>query len=649
MRRSIILLFTALLVTSGVASAAPKHGSRLAVPSLSIPAEEVDFTAYEKKYGDHDGVFLNNEYLLEHTNKYACYKVFIKKYMVLNPDNENLTTFELRTYGEDLSTLYLRITYPNREVKQFGYDDLHQEKTSENQITYKFVYPNVTKGTIIEEGYELTHTYHRQSHSINTQFSIPCEKYRFSYRFPSRWTIQTKKISDYQNVKVNFTEEGKTSTILYSADNIPAYIEEPYAPSLVEQGKCFQFQVIQEMKTAVEWTAPLSWDEAVEGYVVYATKKGEIVGSKVAKTTNELIKGIEDPVERMDTIITYLQENIEPSSDKNDFYHNILKKKKGNPLRITGLAQAMLLEAGIDAKYLLLHSVEQGYFDETYISSTQVSSPAVGVKLDNKTYVLFPYFKIPVGYIPENFQDQKAVAIDIGKGGFYSPKYLIEIWDVPVEIETNNRIEESTDLAIDEEGLIHVAEEKMFYGNLAINFRELFKNLKEDEQKKTVEKLLAYDEGVAELTSFEIVNLEEYKKPLKVKLEYKLDNLVTLLPDEIIFQTGGLFSPSSGATFKIDSKKRYNPIKIPYDEKVIKNITIHFPESWTPTTPLKDVSFSNRFGEIDGKYSVEKGKITVTQSRSLKRNRAQKEKIEELYEVAGPQSRLFIPSIVFSN
>lgn len=650
MRRSIILLFTALLVTSGVASAASKHESRLTVPSLSMPAEQVDVAAYEKKYADHDGVFINYEYLLEPTNEYANYEISQKKYMVLNPDNEKLTTFEMRTNDDiDISTIYLRITYPNKEVKQFGVNDLHMEKTTENLTTYKLVYPNVTKGTIIEEGYELTHTYHPRTHSINLQFHIPCEKYKFTYKFPSKWTIQAKKVSDYLDVKVNFTEEEKTNTISYSADNIPAYIEEPYAPPLVEQGKCFQFQVLQEMKTAVSYTAPLSWDEAVEGFVEYATKKGEIIGSSVAKTTNELTKGIEGPVERMNAIITYLQENIEPSSDSYDLYKNILKKKKGNPLRITGLAQAMLLEVGIDAKYLLLHSAEQGYFDETYISPTQISSPAVGVKLANKTYVLFPYLKIPVGYIPESFQDQKAVAIDIGEGGDYSHKYSIEIWDIPVEIEANNRIEESTDLTINEEGYINATEEKVFYGNLAIKFRELFKNLKEEEKKKTAEKLLTYDEGIAELTTFKIDNLEEFKKPLKVILEYKLDNLVTLLPDEIIFQTGGLFSPSSGATFKIDSKKRYNPIKIPYDEKVLKSITIHFPESWTPSTPLKDVSFSNRFGEIDGKYSVEKGKITVTQSRSLKKSKAPKERIEELDEIAGPQSRLFIPSIVFKN
>jgi hypothetical protein len=320
----------------------------------------------------------------------------------------------------------------------------------------------------------------------------------------------------------------------------------------------------------------------------------------------------------MDAIITYLQENKEFSSDK------------GNDLRLTVLAKAMLNKAGIDAKYLFLHSAEQGYFDETYISPTQISSPALGVKLDNRIYILFPYIKIPVGYIPEPFQGQKAIAINMDKGGAYTSKFSTEIWDIPVEVETNNRVEEFTDLSIDEEGHIHATEEKVFYGNLAIKFRELFKNLRGDEQKKDVEKLLAYDEGISELTTFKIENLEEFKKPLKIILEYKLDNLVTLLSDEIIFQTGGLFSPSSGATFKIDSKKRYNPIKIPYDEKVIKKITIHFPETWTPTTPLKDVSFSNIFGEIEGKYTVEKGKILVTQCRSLKRSRAPKERIEEL-------------------
>jgi hypothetical protein len=648
MRRSIILLFTALLVISGVVSAKSKNGSRLTVPSLSMPAEQLDVAAYEKKYEDYDGVYLRKEYLLEHTSGeggsfWSYYEISKQKHMVLNPDSEALTTFKLGiNKAIDISTIYLRITYPNMEVKQYGYDDLHKEKTSENQVTYKFVYPNVTRGTIIEEGYQLTYNVMKIDppliHSIDLQFPIPCEKYRFSYTFPSWWTIQTKKVSDNQIVDFNVTEEGNKSKISYSAQDIPAYIEESYAPSLLEGGKCFEFQVLQMQLGPSKLTGHLSWDQAVDDFVEFATKKGERLSSKMIFTANDLIKGIEEPVERMDTIITYLQENKELSPDL-----------KGDDLYLTVLAKAMLNKAGIDAKYLFLHSAEQGYFDETYISSTQISSPALGVKLDNKTYVLFPYIKIPVGYIPEPFQGQKAVAINMDKGGAYTSEFSTEIWDVPVEVETNNRVEKSTDLTIDQEGFINVADEIMFYGNPAIKFRELFKNLREDEQKKTVEKLLAYDEGIAELTTFKTENLAEFKKPLKIILEYKLDNLVTLLPDEIIFQTGGLFSPSSGATFKIDSKKRYNPIKIPYDEKVIKNIIIHFPDSWTPTTPLKDVSFSNRFGEIDGKYSVEKGKITVTQHRSLKKSKAPKEIIEELDEIAGPQSRLFIPSIVFKN
>jgi hypothetical protein len=316
------------------------------------------------------------------------------------------------------------------------------EKTNKNITTYKFVYPSVTKGTIIEEGYELTYIFPPRAHITNLQFYIPCEKYRFSYKFPSLWTIQTKKVSDNQIINVNFTEEGKNSTISYSADNIPAYIEEPYAPSLVELGKFFEFRVLTS-------TAPVFWNEVVNDFVDYATKKGERLGSSVVDTTNDLIKGIDDPVERMDVIITYLQENIEPSNDIKGRFKDILKDKKGNPLRIAGLAQAMLLEAGIDAKYLLLHSADQGYFDEAYISPDQFSDPAVGVKLDNKTYVLFPYFKIPVGYIPEPFQSQKALAIDINERNDYSSKFSTEIWDVPVEIETNNRVEESTDLTID--------------------------------------------------------------------------------------------------------------------------------------------------------------------------------------------------------
>ncbi len=145
--------------------------------------------------------------------------------------------------------------------------------------------------------------------------------------------------------------------------------------------------------------------------------------------------------------------------------------------------------------------------------------------------------------MPEYFLDQPAIAITLGEDSF---NYTVAFWNVPVGTDIQNKIKESYKVTLDEQGPIHVEEKKTFVGYYAQELRNKLEDLKEDEQKESIEALLTYDDGMVALTSYEILNLEAYKKPLIVKLEYDIDNLLTVLSNEVIFQTGGLFSPASG-------------------------------------------------------------------------------------------------------
>ncbi len=656
MKKIIFVLSASLLLSSCIYS---KRVTDLPIPIASIPEEQLDIAAYEKKYGKYSGVYLELEYIIEHTGNqmglaidpWTFYKVSKIKYMVFNPDDESLATFNLKTHASaNLSKVYLRIIYPNGEVKQFGKDDLYSEKSSKYEVTYKFAYPSLKKGTVIEEGYELVYkvptVYPPLDHDYYLQYSIPCEKLKISYAFPDWWSIQSKEIAENVSIDVAWINdlENHKKIATYSAKDIPAYMEEPYAPFFKEVGKYFQFQITNLSMGQIHYNAPSSWHKAVRNLKKYATYKDRFFSFKVRDMTNELIAGINNPMDRLDAVLTYIQEDIEISRDKKKRnFKNILNDKKGDVYRITGLAQSMLLKAGIDAKYLLLHSAEDGYFDKSYFSADQFTMPAIGVIVDHQTYVVFPYIKIPIGFVPERFQGQPAIAISFSDDS----NYRVDFWDVPAGTDTQNRVEELYKLFINDEGFIQVKEEKTFFGYLSYRIRERLKELKEDEQKDFVENLLTYEEGMVELISYEIQNLESFKEPLTVELEYGIDNLVTVLPDEVIFQTGGLFSPASGATYKIDTDRRHNPIKILYDEKFSKQITIAYPNSWAIVTTLENINFENLFGSIVGHYEMKRGELRVFQNRKLIKCYEPKEKISDLIEITGNRSKLAIPTIVF--
>ncbi|MCG8668854.1 MAG: DUF3858 domain-containing protein, partial [Pseudomonadales bacterium] len=96
-----------------------------------------------------------------------------------------------------------------------------------------------------------------------------------------------------------------------------------------------------------------------------------------------------------------------------------------------------------------------------------------------------------------------------------------------------------------------------------------------------------------------------------------------------------------------DPSDRVNPIRIPYDETVVKSITLNYPETWKPRTAFEKVDFENKFGRIEASYTASKGRLVIKQKVSLNKIRAPKEEIDALLEIMGSGSKLVIPHLVF--
>ncbi|MEJ2050889.1 MAG: hypothetical protein P8Y60_13825, partial [Calditrichota bacterium] len=483
------------------------------------------------------------------------------------------------------------------------------------------------------------------SHDIPLQFIIPCEKLSFSYAYPDWWKIQVKKIAkdSIPHYQVKQDPENRKTTITYLANNVPALQIEKYSPFFKEVVNYFEFMITDLQMLSRSYKSEKSWNDLMISLRKDKMNKDGFLSSLVENTTKDIIKDVHTPLEKLDTIITYLQTNIEPMNEYDDRnFKRILEDKKGSVSRITGLAHSMLTKAGLEAQYLLLHSAKDGYFDRDYISYSQFTIPAVGVTIEDEKYVVFPYAKIPISYVPQNFQGQLALGISGDK-----QSTEVEFWEVPSGNQAENIVDEEYNLKIDEAGLINVSEIKTYRGSNAYFGRQALEDLTDDELEDELKELLTYTDGEIKIVSREIINLEAYKKPLIIKLNYTIDNLITLTPEEVIFQTGGLFSPISGAKYKIDTEERQNPIRIYYNETIIKHINISFPESWKIEKPLKNIEFQNIFGRIYGEYHISSGQLIANQQRQLVRSDAPKEKISELLELTGEKSRLAIPTIVF--
>jgi hypothetical protein len=656
--RRCLPVFLALMLSSCVTS---QRTIFLKAPSAN-QHDSVDIGAYETRYGKHDGVFLDIDESVEHSGRseqggfgattWDYHYVIRRKYLVLNPDVEYLTTFKLTTYrGATIGTLYLQVTSPGGRTTRYGIKDLIKESASKSITHYKFIYPNIVKGSVIEEGFELGYDGFRfwppLHHDVPLQFRIPCEHVSFTYACPDWWDICIKSIGQNDTIpySLRVDPENRKKILSCIAQNVPAVKDEPYDPHYKEMARYLEFMVSSFQMGRAQYKAPANWTELVSRYSDRLTdREGRgLFSSRVQETTERLVRDKATELERLTAIMDFLQSNIEKAEDSEDRdFADVLKDKKGSAYSVTGLANMMLQKAGLRSNFIMVHSAEEGYFDPDYHSFDQLSIPAVLVDANGREFVLLPYRKdIPFDHVPEYLQGQQYVVVSAASNAVLAT--------IPSGSPTKNSIVEQFKLDIATNGLIGVAETKTIQGSYAYYLRKFISDMNQSERDKFLKELVSYSEGEVKIVSHVLENEKEHQKPLILRYSYTIDNLITHLPDEVLFHTAGLFTPTSLKDFRVESEERTCPIRIYYDDVYEKDIEVRYPDAWEMKTVPQPVQFENMFGSL--KLDVENSGhlLKVKQRRSLVRNSQPKEKIAELARLTGSKASAVLPTIVFMN
>ncbi|MBK9098626.1 MAG: hypothetical protein IPM14_11040 [bacterium] len=622
-----------------------------------LASTSINIDTLINKYSKYDGVYLNIKDIYEHSatkgnplfsrgGEWKYHRIYSVKYLVINPDNEKLTTINTTlSQNAVINSYYLVTISPDRSIKRYDKKSLIAEKDYEGNINYKFAIPDVRKGTMIEYGLDLSYYGGPLNYFIELQYEMPCERLFLEFAYPDWWKIKTKKVAvgtDIDYTVTNNKEEKKT-ILSYNAENIPPITPEPFAPFFYEVAKYLRINF-----TLIDLVYPIEiykdWIEIADEFKDYSMNKESFLSNKAGGKSDELTEDLESPLSKLDTIVNFIQKNITVAEDNKDRkFGTVLRDRKGSIYEICGLTEAMLSEADLEVDYLLIHSARTGYLDYDFVSYDQFQIPAIRAKIDDVYYIVIPYYKyLPIGYLPDDLQEQPALIISNNE------KVHGTYWKIPLDTVTNNIISEDYNITITPDGLLNVKEVKTAYGDFGYELREYFDERKEKEIEKDIRDILTYTEGNIDVLSHEIVNMENTSEPLKIKIEYTINNLVTLTPEEILFQTGGLLSPSSKFKKRLDPKERVNPIVIYFDQLFQKNIKINFPKEWEVLKKIENVNFDNEFGKIEGYYLYADGLISIEQKSFLKKNNQPKEKFEEFLKITGNLSLLQVPVIIFN-
>ncbi|MCP4686268.1 MAG: hypothetical protein GY867_12590, partial [bacterium] len=128
MKRLICLVLLALTATSCTTS---RRISFLEMPPVPEAYEPVDIAALEEKYGNHDGVYLDYQVVMEHAgakkefpgSRGSYTKIVKRKYVVFDTEASWLTSKRLFRKPE---VMYIRISRPDGSVTDYGLEDLKE-------------------------------------------------------------------------------------------------------------------------------------------------------------------------------------------------------------------------------------------------------------------------------------------------------------------------------------------------------------------------------------------------------------------------------------------------------------------------------------------------------------------------------------------
>lgn len=625
-------------------------------PLAAMPAPRLDVDSLRAAHGTVPFVYLRHERTIEHqfalrSEVWDFVQDIRRQYVVLDADDPRASSFQIATDRRDIvEGVHLRVTAPDGTARSFALADLVRE-TDDDGFVFKLAYPALQPGSVVSEHVRLRRGWDRSFqpplyHDVRLQYDVPVDHLFFRYIYPSGWSLKLKQSArGYVHPFTLDRESHRGSTILTAErTDVPAYPDEPYAPFFKEVGPYLEFAVtsIHIGDVLPIYEAPPSWEALARDFVRYVFSRRGGTSGPVARQARDLADPAAPDSVRLAAIVNWVQTSVEEVDEGGaQDLRGALDRRRANRFLITGLAHAMLEEAGLEASYVLIHPAREGHFDPAFIHHRQFTDPAVVVRAGGRDHVVFPYLRgLPTTYIPEFAQGATAMRL--------TPEGFDGFVQLPTGDATQSAQDDEVEVRVGPDGVVEVTEATVLRGAAAFALRLGLRDLTGDEREALARRAVSYDESTIRDFSYEIEGADEPGAPLRLTLRYAIDDLVTITPDEILLQTGGLLAPSSLRSVATERGARRTPIRIYHDEVRTRTLRVLYPEAWTLTTPLADAHDESSFGRVAGTYALEPGRVTASQRIELRASRAPATAYPTLARLIGGTSRLSVPTLVFS-
>ena len=589
---------------------------------------EVNMNALQEKHSSHEGVYLFYKQDISHDLKpdvknnaprWYFFESYHWKEVVLEETayrDVSAVTFKLGK-DEKIRHFKARVTSPDQEETLFKRKNLKRIRMGADSSAYELAVGALPPGTSIEVTYEIERKDLLKSpplsHDVPLQFDKPVEYLEFAYTYPQDWEVQVKQVapSRYVNMTETHSEKAETQTYLYTSTNIPAFQREIYGPYFKQVAPYFHVKVNHlEVGNELEWSGKSSWDHIAESFADY---------TKASKKTKKLAQdrlrklGIGPAMseyEKLASIQEHVEADIEVLSTPRK--QGVWKSKKGSALEVAAYTAVLLDEAGISTDFLVAHTAEEGYFDDTFVTSEQFYAPVLRTRVEGNEVYLFPDKKgIPVGYVPVEYASQVAL--------YYSDSNYEGIVTVPSSPGYAYRDDGYYKLQVNENGsvLVEVALDLSLHTQYRLNQAQI---TSAESERALIQHVLAHEAAHIEGLSYTIFPAQDYTSRLSAS--YELVNCFDVADERVAVQSCGLFEPVNTSWYPFQDSRETAPI-LPADIRVTNHVQIEYPENWTITTPMKNIAERGRQVVFERTFAQRAGRLDVNQHVIFQRHSAQ--------------------------
>jgi len=496
-------------------------------------------------------------------------------------DEERLTEFEAVTYNVEGGKVV---------ANKLNKADLFTDKYNDHYKLYKFTFPNVKEGSIIEYKYTTLSPYIMMLHPWKFQKDIPVLWSEYQTTIPSSiydyliikrgflpfvidTTYYSRKnyyVTFKQGMYGTYNSGYNAETVMghWAMKDIPPLKEEPFTACLEDYRSKISFQLRHIVHPAYKEDVLGTWQQLADKLL-----QREDFGADLNKSNSWLNKDIEDAIkgkmtdyDKVKSIYEYVRDSYTCNASRGVFLTSTLKKvyqdKGGKVADINLLLTAAYRSAGFNACPAILSTRSHGRANEAMPLVEQYDYVICRVIFDNQSYLL----------------DASQRYLGFGKLIPELYNHFIQLIDtmpkaIPLSPDSLKETNATTVFMINDKEHKLSASVSSMAGSVAS--QQLREKLSKQSRESYFKELKAFYTGEVEMANEAIDSLKLLNYPVKVSYNLQMN----LKGDDLIY-----FNPIIGKEERknpFTAAERHYPVDMPYcvDESYVFDMEI--PEGYT--------------------------------------------------------------------